>query len=416
MRILRVFISIVCVCWATAGVVAAATPFDSLEPGQWMQIANNTIEDIDPEDDPAVNADFPSQASWHGVEGISAVMNDWNGGALATNYGQLGGFIAWGGGHGSYLGNEVYVFNIDTQLWERLSDPISDPDCNYTTGELQGGSPCSAHTYDYVDYHPLTNSFILLGSASNHRQGGKGAPRVHLFSLTSKQWRSGGDHPDYQGLTGASSAYDSNRDIFWLLPPTLKKLSSYDPNGNNGSGKWTVYNSSANMQLDALSAFDPVNDLLVTLSHRDPGKHGIVLHDLKNPNAGHIMANTTGNKALEFSQKGARPAFEYDPVSRNFVGWVGGTNVFTLTPPANGDWRNSDWVWTEIPAAASNTVDPGPPNRIYSRFRYVPALNAFILVNKSDGGVYLYKLNAGAGLPYDPPPAPPTDLETIQSN
>ena len=38
-------------------------------------------------------------------------------------------------------------------------------------------SPCASHTYDFLEYHPGTNSFVQLGSTSNQSQGGGGSPR-----------------------------------------------------------------------------------------------------------------------------------------------------------------------------------------------------------------------------------------------
>jgi hypothetical protein len=54
------------------------------------------------------------------------VMVAWCGGAYDTKRDRL---IIWGGGHNDYRGNEVYVFNLATLKWIRLSDP-SDPYAN----------------------------------------------------------------------------------------------------------------------------------------------------------------------------------------------------------------------------------------------------------------------------------------------
>ena len=81
-----------------------------------------------------------------------------------------------------------------------------------------------------------------------------------------------------------------------------------------------------------------------------------------------------------------------------FVSWVSGTDVYTLTPPA-GDWRTGTWAWKKVAAASNNTVAPTAPNgnHTYSRWQYVPAVNAWILANRTSDNVFFYKLSAGAG-------------------
>lgn len=381
--------------------MSSADLFDELQPGHWEIISLNTISDVDP--CPAKNC------SYSAVEGQSAVIDDWNGGAFATKLGSRGGYIVWGGGHNGYYGNEIYTFNLDAQVWERHTEPVSNPVCNHSIGELQDGSPCSAHTYDYVDYHPGSNSFVLLGSASNHEMGGGGAPRVHLFGFDTGNWRQGQDNPGYAGLTGASSAYDPNRDLFWLLPAYDRNFTKFDPNANNGLGEWTLY-SRYSIDIDAVSDIDPGRDLFVTLDSRSA--HRVVVHDLKNPSALGVTVTTTGDDAMERANK---PGFEWDPVTKKFVSWAGGSSVYTLSPPS-GDWRSEAWVWTRVEPASSNAVNPGPQNSngTYSRWQYVPSANAFIIVSSVNEPVYMYKLSTGEALSDATSPSVPTNLQATR--
>src|SRR5262245_35058305 len=94
---------------------AHADAIDDLQPGHWYEVPNSQLEAVDP---------CPSSdCSWSAVEGVDAVMNDWSGGAFDTFRDRL---IVWGGGHGGYAGNEIYVFSLSTLAWERVSEP-SDP-------------------------------------------------------------------------------------------------------------------------------------------------------------------------------------------------------------------------------------------------------------------------------------------------
>jgi len=47
-------------------------------------------------------------------------MTAWSGGAFDTTRDRL---VVWGGGHADYPGNELYVFDLGTLRWQRLTDP-----------------------------------------------------------------------------------------------------------------------------------------------------------------------------------------------------------------------------------------------------------------------------------------------------
>lgn len=366
--------------------VAGAGPLEDLQPGQWYAAPNSQMSSVDP---------CPNNnCAYSGAGGQRAVISDWNGGAFATRYGTKGGFIAWGGGHNGYLGNEIYVFDLGTLTWERVTEPVSNPSCSYGEAELQNGSPCSPHNYDYIDYHPGTNSFIKLGSASDHTQGGSGSPRVHLYSFDTNTWRRGARKPSYVTGTGATSAYDPNRDVFWYLPAYDVAFAKYDPNANGGAGQWTDY-VNFGIEIDGNAAIDPVRDLYVVVEGRSSNRTFAL--DLKNPNLPGIPLNTTGDRTIEQTKANG---FDWDPVSGQFVGWAGGTQVYTLKPPATGDWRTAQWVWSRVNPAAGNTVTPTAPQGVgtYSRWRYVPNLNLFILVNAHNQNVFFYKLSQGGGV------------------
>ena len=366
---------------ALGATTASAHPFDDIPAGHWVEAGTNTISDLDP---------CPqSDCSYSAIEGQSAVIDDWNGGAFATGYGELGGLVVFGGGHNGYFGNELYVFDVGTQTWIRHTDPVENPVCDQSLGELQDGSPCSAHTYDYVDYHPGTNAFVELGSASNHEFGGGGASWVHLFSFDDDQWRRGASDLGGYGGTGASSAYDPGRDVFWVIPAYNQNRLQYDPT----SDAWTEY-SPYNIEIDAASAVDPVHDLLVTIDGR--GTQSVIVHDLGDFEAQGITVPLNGSSPV---MQTAGPGFEWDPIEEVFVGWVSGPSVWTLTPP-DGDWATETWEWNELPPADDNEVVPSAPNgnNTYSRWRYMPSVNAFIVVNRVDEPVYVYKLSDGEGL------------------
>ena len=362
---------------------ALASPIPDLEPGHWYEIPNSRVDAVDP--CPADNCAYTA------VEGQTAVINDWNGGAYDTVNDRL---IVWGGGHSGYAGNELYAFDLNAGTWIRWTEPSTNTSCDFSTNEYPNGSPCAMHTYDYVDFHPGSQSFVILGGASPYPQGGGGSPTAHMYSFASNAWRRGADRTGGSTLEGATSGYDPTRDVFWVLPAYDQKFAKFDPNANGGVGQWTQYNND-NISIDAASAVDPVHDLFVTVDGR--GNHTVRVHELANPSAAPVVVTTTGDTAPE---QQAAAGFEWDPATNQFVSWIGGTSVYTLTPPA-GDWKTGTWTWAQVQAAPTNTVTPTAhnPNGTYSRFRYVPSKNLFIVVNGTNENVFVYKLSAGGAPP-----------------
>jgi hypothetical protein len=384
-RIDRAFLALTALLAASmAASIAVAGPVQDLAPGHWLEMPNSKLNALDP--CPGNNCSYSPNL------GQGCVADAWTGGAFDSVRNRL---IAWGGGHNCYGGNEVYVFDVlGTQRWARVSEPSTSGSCNQGIAEYPDGTPCAAHTYDYVDFHPGSDSFVLLGSASPYGLGGGGAPTVHLFSFDTNSWRRGADRPGDSGYEGATSAYDPNRDAFWVLPAYGQRFAKYEPAANGGAGKWTMY-SQATITIDGASAVDPVHDLFVTVDAR--GTQRVIVRDLKNPGAAPVTVTTSGATAPQSSEK---LGFEWDSVGQTFVSWIGGTSVYTLAAPS-GDWRTGTWVWRQITAAAANTVTPTSPNEngTYSKFRYMPSVNAFIVYNRVTDNVFVYKLSASAGAP-----------------
>ncbi len=407
---------------------AHAGSYLDLQPGTWIEVGTNMIVDLDPEDIPELNPNFCDanndgksdsgcEAPYHASGGVISTIDAWSGGAFATGYGSLGGLIVWGGGHAAYYGNEVYIFNIAANKWERLSDPFFNPNdsqlgpsyCNQDTGEFPDGTPCTAHTYDMVDYDPVSNSFILIGHYALHEKPGGGSPRVHLFDLDTRQWRAGADHPVFSWMRG-STAYDSGRKVFWDVPLSSGPIGKYDP----ATAQWQTFTSDRPQFGDEITAFDTQRDLIVTLDHRGANP-AFVVRAASNPSVSYD-ANIVGPDEILHSSKSdnTRPGFEYDEHNHVFVGWRGGNAVYILIPP-DGDPRTDTWI---IKKELLGGVTPSVPttNGVFSRLRFVPALGAFIVVNQADEQVYMFQLGACAECPVVDTVAPdePGALQVIE--
>lgn len=349
---------------------------DDLAPGHWMVLSENVLEDVNP----CPDGDCP----YRGNSGIRAVMGAWCGAAFATAWGTLGGLVVHGGGHQDYYGSEVYVFDVGTRLWERVSDPFDGgtADCDPTFGSYPDGSPCPGHTYDGVEYDPTTNSFIVLNAERNNL-GGSTSGHPFAFDLDTRTWSRGARRLGGSGGTGISSSWDVDRNVMWVLPANGGDFQFFDPSAD----EWTSYGRS-DIAIDAIAAIAPARDLYVLLNTRRADQ--LEVFDLGAPADDRVVANVSGSASDVLGA--SKPAMEWDPLGERFVIWIEGPAVYTLEVPAD-DWRSEPWTFVRVDPAPSNSVDPGEPHRngTYSRFQYVPAKDVFIVVSATNAPVYAYR-------------------------
>jgi hypothetical protein len=352
---------------------------DDLLPGQWMVLSENVLEDVNPCPD--------GSCPYRGNSGISAVMSAWCGASFASGWGTLGGLVVQGGGHQDYYGSEVYVFDVGTRRWERITEPFEGrtEDCDPTTGSYPDGAPCPSHTYDGIAYDPTTNSSIVLNSETNNL-GGYTSGHPYMLDLDTLTWSRGAQRGGGSGGTGINSAWDPNRNVLWTLPANGGDFQYFDPT-EGSEGQWTSFGRS-DIDIDAIASIAPTRDLYVILDTRNADE--LRVFDLAAPATGGVAVSTTGADEVLADDK---PAMEWDPLGEQFVIWTEGPAVYTLAVPA-GDWRTAPWTFARVDPDPANAVDPGARNLngTYSRFRYVPSKDVFIVVSTTDSPVYAYRL------------------------
>ena len=92
-----------------------------------------------------------------------AVTGAWNSAAFDTTRNRL---VLWGGGHGDYLGNELYALELDTLSVRRLTDPalpLADMSCPEALAN--GRQPNSRHTYDGLAYIEHADRLFAFGGS-----------------------------------------------------------------------------------------------------------------------------------------------------------------------------------------------------------------------------------------------------------
>nr|WP_257458413.1 Ig-like domain-containing protein [Archangium lipolyticum] len=297
-------------------------------------------------------------------EGISGIMNDWSSGALDTQRDRL--YIT-GGGHNGYFGNEIYGFDLRTGAWLRLTDPDPvSPGAECPDRAL--GVNCAIHTYDGLEYLPPPfDRFLAIGW--------DGWPQTAL-NLDTNRWENHPDLPQLGMRTGANSAYDPGTRVLWYHAGG-GAMSFWDP----ATGKWTIRGETDDLGYYRNAVVDPRRKLYVAVGQGFTETWTIDALGKFVPK--HVRLATTGAREIE---DGGNPGVDYDPVNDRIVAWKGGGDIYTL----DIDTR----VWTKHPALG--TVVPGPANMngTFGRFRYVPGLNVFVVVNTVDTNVFVYRLDS----------------------
>jgi hypothetical protein len=364
------------------------------KPGMRRNISRNVLADVDP--CPANNC------SYSGTSGQPAVLQAWCGGAFANQYGRLGAWITTGGGHGDYLGNEAYAFELDTLRWIRLNDPYPggrDSVVDYDEGEYATGIPLSSHTYQHVQYLPpdlgggAKGSLLLVVSyAAGPLAHGSG--RAHACDLATGRWSRYSTNKAKVRLNATSATcFDADRHVYWRVPydgRTIEYLSTKDRTFYEvevGTSEGTSFG------VDHVCMRDPVRDFLLVLDWK---KHGNAeLWGLDIARTGVEMQHAVARRGTSTRLASwMRLAFTGEPPGPNargmalewcvplacFVGYPGRIDdyVFKLFPPAS-DPLTAAWRWDKETITGDTPSGHDKGAQIgYNRFRFAPSIQSFL--------------------------------------
>ena len=377
------------------GVCRDSSDLEELPPRHWCAVQNSHLESAEKRPEEYADWDGNSSASYDSYQrnfGVGGITVAWNGGAFDSKRDRL---IIWGGGHNAYGGNEIYAFDLRTLKWERLTDPTVFPNRSPAT-ENDDGTPISRHTYSGLAYVSHTDEFFGMGGAPDSAGGGCGVEGTWLFDFSAVRWRRmrpSGEVP--LANCEDNAIYDPvNRQVLYYN----RGIHAYDREANS----FRLVSDDNLAHMTSL-AIDTARKLLVQVGE-NPNLSATRVADLTNLSGGFRTLSTSGAKALESE---GNPGLAYDETSDRIVGWYGGGTIYSLDLDTN--------AWTAHSPASGNKATPPlvtTSGGVYGRFQYAPSLNVFVVVNRVDEPVYIYRLSEGTGIPNDRVvPAPPVLTE-----
>jgi hypothetical protein len=354
-------------------------------------VGTNSIASLDP--CPARNC------SYSAIGGVAGVLA-YSGMAVAPNYGQQGGLVIHGGGHGDYWGNEVYVFDIAAARWTRINRPSNaaapdtDPRVDLEHGEYPDGSPMAAHTYDVMRVIPGGTKGLLLRAVapSVAGSGGRGSGWSHACDLETGQWSrySTNAAPSDRFKVADATCYDSVRNRIWeLYRGGFHSQFAYLDLATREHVPVRI--KSSNFGYNPCAAQAPVRDLMLFIT----GVYGVAAGptlcavDLMNPEAGMATLKLTGDEIP--AQPSPPWGFDWDTTQD--CGYVfGGDNdanhLYRIDPPAS---RILDEPWKVTKITLPSPMPSNHADGVYGHWRYVPTIKAFAYVSTVTNQVALYR-------------------------
>lgn len=326
----------------------------------WHELPNTRIRSACPPP-----AQYPEI---QGVEGCSAVTEDWSGATLDAVNDRL--FIL-GGGHGGYAGNEVYRLDLGSLTLSRINEP-SRPirDGCLFGGVYADGRPVSRHTYAHIAYLPVSNRLFMVGGSQ--WECGFFIGDAWTFDPAADAWVEKSHANGPRVGFGLSLALDPHTGLVYAHDDF--DLYHYDP----GADAWTRRTQNQQGPGDYKSGvIDPNRRRYLYYA---AGDRTLYWYGIASP-TGTLTRQSGPTTGCDFMDTYAA-GWEYDPVLDRLVAWNGGDTVSLLDP----DTR----VCTTVTHAGGPA---GVDNGTFGRFRYSPRSRVYVTCNDVDDNCHALRLS-----------------------
>ncbi len=356
------------------------------------------------------------KAPWSGHCDFSSITEAWNGAVFADQYGESGAMIVFGGGHDDYFGSDVHAFDLATRQWKRISDGYvsGEPDeygqgAVYPEAVYPDGSPLPPHTYEYVQYDPSRNDYLLFKGQAELGPDVLPTPISHMFNLDTLTWRRGPKHGSAILNSGGWTTWDSARRILWgNSGADGNAFIGFSPDSSNDDGTFGSWGALFPNRIpdeadhNAMT-IDPLRDIIVVLVH---GQNALYAIDPAEPEKAIVRLSSCGSKPTIMPYSAIEYASNLDALI--YYSANDGANVYSIRAPSGPTWSHvtsRSWSWSNI-LEQCNRIDPiadaaaASCHRVnrahtFGRFRVATygSADAAILVRHVDSPVYIMRLS-----------------------
>lgn len=368
----------------------------------WALVPGNTLSSIDPKNNPAINAAYPSVAPWTG-SGQLCMVTAWN--SMAVNYATGDVYLGLVGGHADYGGNEMNKVAVYAAAanWSMLRPPsgaigypITDggPGQPSSSGLYSDGRPRPTHSYNALCYVPgvgfvNTNLYYVFPNLG-------GPSKAYLYNETTNDWELFCDYTALGDCNApvSSACYDSKRNCIWMLGQGVYSMVKIDC----ATRVATKHGVADNHAQNPLLKYDAASDLVyIVSSSTSSGWLDFASHQTAfDPTNDLFYVIPAASGALPAGMSMAGHAVGWDEEIGRLLIWGDQTNrakIGTLTRPT-GNPRTTAWVAGELALSGSNAIAPTAPtpNGTFGRGDYVSKLGGYLLLNATDQQFYFYKV------------------------
>lgn len=409
----------------------AATP-----AGGWVKANLNTWSSVWPTGSVAVDPNLVHGATQNVVHAWSSIAWDSSRNTL----------MLWGGGHSSYGGNEMYLWNGNTGTWSLGSLPskmVAVPQSGDSRSRLTVDllAPQSAHTYEGNLYLKNNDLFVTLGGPTYNDAGsfmtvsnGQYVPTgpwywdptkassTQVGGSTGSGWNTstpGGNMWINQGVnwTGSGARHFVNNatayrdengvDVVYVAEKSegawarLFKFTPGDVKGGS-TGSWSLVGATSYRaaSLESSATIDAANNLFINTAYH-PGtiaNFDLNVWDLDTP--GNRNFDTAVNLVWADGspfQINNRFGIDYSSADGSVWMWdsLDGGKLYRTEAEFNPDGTvKSTWTVEQVLSTTAAQPDGDHRYTVGGKWQYVESLNAFVALDEysaGDAGVWFYK-------------------------
>jgi hypothetical protein len=304
--------------------------------------------------------------------GSQEVIRTWTGSAFdGRNW-----YFGFGGGHGSYNGNELYAFDFSSLHWRRLYDPSPLTNTSLPSGDLEPvWGPRATHHYDGWIYAPRVNALFYFGFSGCWRYAiDESDPRIAWQELSCPNFARS------EGFGYGKTALHPDNGNIILFGGGLTNVAELDVETHSYSRVGDFWNGIVYATYDVADT-DPVRRRVYSINS-DPNSYGVLAID--------IDSNPLGSGQSGLIPGSAPPVdlysscFVHHPVTGLMIAIADRGVVYSFDP--------GTVIWQRR-ASLGGLPTPSHPNGPLSKCVYLPSFDLFAFDNNENEGVWLYRLD-----------------------